>query len=85
MSQNEYREHLVQCQLDNNKFGDMQQSLSRKIIFDKLDSEFDLLFDFKTTCDEVPETLYPEMMELKAQVFDMVVVTLPSLDLWRSI
>ena len=85
MSQKEYRKHLVQCQLDNNKFGDMQQSLSGKIVFDKLVSEFELLFDFKATCAEVPETSYPETMELEAQEFDMAVTTLPGPDLWRVI
>ena len=63
----------------------MQQSLSGKIIFDKLASEFELLFDFRTTCAEVPETLYPKTMELKAQAFDMAVETLPGPDLWRAI
>ena len=52
LSQKEYQEHLVHCRLDNSKFGDMQQSLSGKIIFDKLANEFELLFDFKATCAE---------------------------------
>ena len=71
--------------LDNNKFGDMQQSLSGKIVFDKLTSDFELLFDFKATCTEVPETSYPKMMELKAQAYNMIVVTQPGLDLCRFI
>ena len=56
-----------------------------KIVFDKLASEFELLFDFKATYAEVPETSYWETMELKAQAFDMAVATLPGPDLWRSI
>ena len=56
ISQKEYRECLVQCRLDNSKFGDMQQSLSGKIVFYKLASEFELLFDFKATCAEVLKT-----------------------------
>ena len=63
----------------------MQQSLSGNIIFDKLASEFELLFDFKATCAEVPETSYLETMELKVQAFDMVMATLPGPNLWRSI
>ena len=59
--------------------------MSGKIVFDKLAREFELLFDFKGTCAEVPENLYPEMMELKAQAFDMDVVTLLGPDLWRAI
>ena len=71
--------------LDNNKFGYMQQSLSGKIIFDKLTSDFELLFDFKATCVEVLETSYPKMMELKAQAYDMAVATLPGPNLLRVI
>ena len=65
LSQKEYLERLVLCRLDNNNFRDMQQSLSGNIVFDKLASEFELLFDFKATCVGVPETSYPETMELK--------------------
>ena len=56
----------MHCQLDNNKFGDMQQSLSGKVIFDKLTMDFELLFDFKSACAKVSETSYPETIELKA-------------------
>ena len=57
----------------------------REIIFDKLTSDFELLFDFKAACTEVLETSYPETMELKAQAFNMEVVALPGPDLWRVI
>ena len=85
LSQKEYRECLVHCRLDNNKFGDMQQSLSGKIIFDKLTSDLELLFDYKATCAELPKTSYPEMMQLKTQAYDMVVMTFPGPNLWRVI
>ena len=85
LSRKKYRQRLVLCWLDNSKFGNMQQSLSGKIVFDKLASEFELLFDFKTTCTEVPETSYLETMELKVQAFDMALATLPFPDLWRAI
>ena len=85
LSQKEYLEHLVSCQSDNNKFRDMQQSLSGRTIFDKLASEFELLFDFKVTYAKSRETPYPETMEFKVQAFDMVVATLPGPDQWRSI
>ena len=85
LSQKEYREFLVHCRLDKSKFGDMQQSLSGKVVFDKLTSDLELLFDFKAACTEVPETSYPDTMELKAQAYDMTVATLPSPDLWRII
>ena len=63
----------------------MQQSLLGKIIFYKLASEFGLFFDLKATHAEVPQTLYPKMMELKVQAFDMAVVTLLGPNLWRPI
>ena len=75
----------MHCRLDNSKFGYMQQSLSGKIIFDKLTSDFELLFYFKSACARVPETSYPETMELKAQEYDMAVATLPGPDLWKFI
>ena len=85
MSQKEYQEFLVHYRLDPNKFGYMQQALSGKVGFDKLASDFELLFDFKATCSKVPKISYPKMMELKAQAYDMTTVTMPGPDLWRFI
>ena len=73
------------CRLDNSKFGDMQQSLSGKVVFYKLTMDFELLFDFKEACMEVPETSYSEMMDPKAQAYDMGIAPLPGLDLWKVI
>ena len=83
MSQKEYLERLVHCRLGNNKFRDMQQSLSKRIIFYKMANEFELLFDFKATSTEVLDTLYSETMELKVQALEMVSATLPGPNLWR--
>ena len=63
----------------------MQQSLSGKVIFDKLTMDFELLFDFKAACAKVPETSYPETMELKAQAYDMAFSLLPCPNLWKVI
>ena len=63
----------------------MQQALSGKVVFDKLASDFELLFDFKAACSKVSKNSYLEMMELKAQAYDMAVATLPGPDLWRFI
>ena len=63
----------------------MQQALLGKVIFDKLASDFELLFDFKATCSKFPKISYLEMMELKAQAYDMIVATMPSPNLWRVI
>ena len=85
MSQKEYQECLVLRRLDHNKFGDMQQALSGKVVFDKLASDVELLFHFKATCSKVPKISYLKTMELKVQAYDMMAVTMPSPDLWRVI
>ena len=71
--------------MDHSKFGDMQQALLGKIIFDKLASDFELWFDFKATCSKVPRDSYPKLMELKVQAYDMVDAALPGPDAWRVI
>ena len=63
----------------------MQQPLSGNIIFDKLASEFELFFNFKSTYAKVLETSYPETMELKAQAHNMVVAPLAGPNLWKFI
>ena len=75
----------MHCRLDNRKFGDMQQSLSGKVVFDKLTMYFELLFDFKAACAKAPKTSYLETMELKALAYDMAIAPLPSPDLWKLI
>ena len=85
LSKKYYLERLVSCRSDNIKFEEMQQSLLGKTIFDKLASQFELLFDFKSTCSKAHEASYKKIMELKVQALDMVVTTLPGPDQWRSI
>ena len=63
----------------------MQQALLGKVIFDKLANDFKLWFEFKATCSKVPRVSYTEVMELKAQAYDMVAAPLPGLDAWRII
>ena len=63
----------------------MQQALSGKVIFDKLASDFELLFDFKAACSKIPKISYPEMTKLQAQAYDMMVATMLGPDLWRVI
>ena len=50
-SQKEYNERSISCILDHRHFDDMQQqSLSRKTVIDKLDGDFEMLFEFKAMC-----------------------------------
>ena len=53
LSQKDYKECLVNFWLDHSKFGDMQQALSGKVIFDKLANDFELWFGFKATFSKV--------------------------------
>ena len=85
LSQKEYLEQLVMCNLEKNRFIDMQHALFGKNIIDKLAREFELLYDFKATCAIVPNFLYIENMQLRVLAHDMVVVNFPGLDQWRSI
>ena len=54
LSQKEYMDKLVNYRLDHSKFEDMQQALFGRVLFDKLDGEFKLLFYFKVACAKVP-------------------------------
>ena len=63
LSQKEYLDKLVNCRSDHNKFEDMQQALSGRVVFDKLAEEFELLFDFKVSCSKVPNFSYTYNME----------------------
>ena len=85
LSEKDYKECLVNYWLDHNKFGDMQQALSGKVIFDKLANDFELWCDFKAMYSKVPRASYLEGMELKMQAYNMVVAPLPGLDAWRII
>ena len=50
LSQLEYQALLVRCRLDHRKFEDMNQSLSGKIVIDKLAVDFEIINTFNTVC-----------------------------------
>ena len=77
LSQEEYMERLINCRSDHNKFQDMQQALSGRVVFAKVAEEFELLFDFKATCVKVPNLSYAESMELRVLVHEIVVAYFP--------
>ena len=85
LSQKDYQDFMFDCQSDHQKFEDMEQVLSGKVVFDKLVSDFELWFDFKTTRPKVPMTSYSEAMEFQAQAYDMVTAPLPGPGTWKTI
>ena len=58
--QKEYNDRLISCRLDHKQFDDMQQqSLSEKNVIEKLSRDFEMLFEFKATCDKLQNFSYP--------------------------
>ena len=84
-SQKEYHDHLIECRLYHWKFKDMQQSLSGKVIVDKLSYAFELLFSFKSTCAWFPYFSYREHVELRVLEKEMASLDLPSIDQWKLV
>ena len=66
-------------------FEDMQQSLSREIVEDKLVEYFEMMFDFKATCAKFPYFSNVENVELRVLKKEMVIRDLPSVDQWRIV
>ena len=69
----------------HSKFEDMQQALFARVVFDKLDGEFESLFDFKVKCAKVPKFSYVDNMELKVLAHEMVVTDFPNSEHWRAV
>ena len=83
--QKDYNDRLISCILDHRQFEDMQQSLSGKIVVDKLVGDFVMLFDFKATCAKLIDFSYVENVELKVLAKEMVNLGLPTVDQWKTI
>ena len=60
MTQKEYQDKLIQCRLDHTNFIDMNQSLSGKMIVDKLIDEFKIFFTFKEACAHLKNYSYKD-------------------------
>ena len=64
----------------------MQQPyLSSKIVIDKLDGDFGMLFDFKATCAKLPYFSYPKNMEIRVLAKEMISLDLPPANQWKAI
>ena len=53
-SQLEYQDMLVKCRLHHKKFKDMNHSLSRKIMVEKLALDFEIINTSRAVCTQLP-------------------------------
>ena len=59
LSHKDHNDRLISCILYRIHFNDIQQqSLSKKIVIEKLAGDFEMLFDFKATCTKLPYFSY---------------------------
>ena len=85
MTQKEYQDKLIQCRLDHTNFTDMYQSLSRKIIVEKLIDEFEVFFDFKEACAHLKNYSYRGHIELRMLSKEISTLEFPSADKWKIV
>ena len=86
LSQKEYNDRLINCRLYHRQFDDMQQqSLSGKTVIGKLAGDFEMLFDFKATCDKFPYFSHLKNVELRVLDMDMNSLYFPTADQWNTI
>ena len=77
-SQKEYYDLLIQCELDQSKFTNMQKSLSGKEIVDKLADDFKIVFNFRATCAWIPNFSYRDHMEMQVLLKETSTLELPT-------
>ena len=85
LSQTEYQALLVKSRLDHNKFEDMTQSLSGKVIINKLAVDFELVNMFRTIGAQLQPIFYVDHVELRVLEKEMASLELPSRDQWKTI
>ena len=85
LTQKEYHEKLIECILDHTNFADMNQSLSRRIIFDNLANEFEIFFALKEVCSHLLNYSYRDHIELCVIAKEMSTLELPPPDQWKIV
>ena len=85
ISQSKFQALLVKSRLDHKKFEDMTQSLSQKIIIDKLEVDFELVNSFKEINAHLPPISYIDHVELRVLEKEMESLEFPSRDQWKTI
>ena len=63
----------------------MNQSLSGKMIVEKLADEFEIFFSFKEACAHLQNYSYRDHIELRVLAKEMSTPELPSLDQWKTV
>ena len=85
LTQSEYHEKLISCRVDHINFVDMNQSLSGRVIVDKLVDEFKILFSFKEACVHLQSYSYKYHIELCVLAKEMSTLELPSPYQWKTV
>ena len=86
VSQEEYHDRLINCRLDHRQFDDMQQQyFLGKAVINKLDGDFEMLFEFKAMCTKLLDFSYSKNMELRVLEKEVISMDLPLVDQWKII
>ena len=70
--------------MDHTNFADMQQSLSGKIIVDKMVDEFEMFFAFKEASSHLQNYSYRDHVELQVLSKEMFTLDFASADQWKT-
>ena len=86
LSQKEYNDRLISCRVEHRQFDDTQhQFFLGKAVIDKLDGDFEMLFEFKAMCTKLLDFSYSENVELRVLEKEMINMDLPVFYQWKII
>ena len=85
LTKDEYYEKLIACRHDHLNFVDMTQSLTDKVLVEKLDDEFKILFAFKEACAHLYSVSYKDNTKLCVLAKEMSMLEMSSLEQWKAI
>ena len=85
LAQKEYQDKLMQCRFIHTFFADMNQSLSGKMIVDKLANRFEMFFYFKEACAHLKNYSYKDHVELHMLLKEMFTLYFPSTNQWKTL
>ena len=70
--------------MDHSKFDDLEKSLTRKTIVDKLTEDFEILQKFLIFRKGFPKVSYEAYMELEVSIREMMECDTPSAEQWKA-